>query len=241
VKKGVSLVPQNAMRAASIIPCFVAGAVLLAACGNPHKAHLPFEVRERSLITMSDSVMYVSVVDDVQDSLVLRGPCKDFTEEELRSELFPMLAAKMLATVCSPQQDGVGLAAPQVGLKRRLAVVQRLDKEGEPFEVYPNLRILEYLGGTVRGSEGCLSLPPYRGEVPRREGVVVSWTDPQTLQSVTDTVRGYTAIIFQHEADHLDGILYSDRAGALSSDPDWEAERAPFVAAGAYEKPVWLQ
>ena len=212
---------------------------VLASCGGVKKG--PFEAWERTLIEHSDSVMYVFVVDDRADSLELRDACRELSDEELQSELYASLARKMLATVQSPQQGGVGIAAPQVGLNRRLVALQRHDKEGEPFEVYPNLYILEHLGDTVRGPEGCLSIPGKRGVVPRSEGVIVRWTDPQTLQSVTDTIHGFTAIIFQHETDHLDGILYTDRADTVFTNPAWEAERAPFAAEGAYDKPDWLR
>ena len=216
-----------------------AGALLLAACAGPHKLQGPFEVWERTVITMSDSVMYVGVVSDFMDSLELRATCKDLSDEEIGSDLYQMLARKMTCTVRSPQQGGVGLAAPQVGLFRRVAVIQRLDLPGEPYVVYPNLRIEKHLGDTVRGPEGCLSIPGRRGIVPRSEGVVVSWTDPQTLQTVTEEVHGYVAIIFQHEADHLDGVLYTDLAESVSDDPEWMEERAPYAAAGAYDKPEW--
>ena len=215
-------------------------ACVLASCGGGRKLSGPFEVWERTVITMSDSVMYVYVVGDLADSLELRGACRDLSDEELQSDLYKMLAHKMLCTVQSPQQDGVGIAAPQVGLNRRIVALQRLDKEGEPFEVYPNVRILEHLGDTVRGPEGCLSIPGKRGIVPRSEGVIVRWTDPQTLQTVTDTIHGFTAIIFQHETDHLDGVLYTDRAESVFDNPEWEAERAPYAAEGAYDKPRWL-
>ena len=215
-------------------------AALLLACGSPRKLQGPFEVWERTVITMSDSVMYVFVTSEFMDSLELRATCRDLSEEELRSDLLSMLSTKMLATVRSPQQGGVGIAAPQVGLRRRVVAVQRLDKPGEPFEVYPNIRILAHLGDTVRGPEGCLSIPGMRGIVPRSEGVVVSWTDPQTLQTVTDTVHGFTAIIFQHEIDHLDGILYTDRADTVFVNQAWLDERAPYEAEGAYDKPRWL-
>ena len=228
------------MKTKTFLALFATLAVLLAACGGPHKLKGPFEVWERTVITMSDSVMYVFVVNDFSDSLELRAPCRDLSEEELRSDLYPMLEAKMLATVRSPQQGGVGIAAPQVGLRRRIAAIQRLDQPDEPFVVYPNLRVLEHLGDTVRGPEGCLSIPGMRGIVPRSEGVVVSWTDPQTLQTVTDTVHGFTAIIFQHEIDHLDGILYTDRADTVFVNQAWLDERAPYEAEGAYDKPRWL-
>lgn len=216
-------------------------AVLLLACGGPRKLKGPFEVWERTVITLSDTVMYVFVVTDFMDSLELRAHSRDLSQEELRSDLYPMLTSKMLSTVRSPRYGGVGLAAPQVGLKRRIVALQRLDKPGEPFEVYPNLHLLEHLGDTVRGPEGCLSIPGKRGIVPRFEGVVVSWTDPETLQTVTDTVHGFTAIIFQHEIDHLEGVFYTDRADTVFVDQAWLEERAPYQEAGAYDKPRWLR
>ena len=216
-------------------------AYALASCGGGRKLSGPFEVWERTVITMSDSVMYVYVVEDFADSLELRAVCRDLSDEELQSDLYEMLARKMLCTVQSPQQGGVGIAAPQVGLNRRIVALQRFDKEGEPFEVYPNLYVLEHLGDTVRGPEGCLSVPGKRGIVPRSEGVIVRWTDPQTLQPVTDTIHGFTAIIFQHETDHLDGILYTDRAESVFDNPAWMEERAPYAEAGAYDKPRWLR
>mgnify|MGYP003325382161 CR=1 FL=1 len=124
----------------------------------------------------------------------------------------------MVKTVTDSTVDGVGLAGPQVGLLRRVVAVQRYDKEGYPFEVYPNIYIKEYSPKTVPGKEGCLSVPAESlteaqtgCDVIRSEWVVVSYTDPQTLQTVQDTVKGFTARIFQHETDHLDGILYTDR------------------------------
>ena len=213
---------------------------LTLACGNSRKLKGPFDVWERTVITMNGDIMYVFVTDDRRDSVGLRMPCRDLSEEELQSDLFGMLTEKMLSTVGSPQQGGVGIAAPQVGIHRRVVAVQRLDKEGEPFEVYPNIRIKEYLGGTVRGREGCLSLPGRRGIVPRREGVVITWTDPETLEPRQEEVHGFTAVIFQHEVDHLDGILYIDRADSVWTDQAWLDERLPYAQVGDYDRPGWL-
>ncbi|MCR5352644.1 MAG: peptide deformylase [Bacteroidales bacterium] len=214
-------------------------AVALLSCGGPRKAQGPFEAWERSLIEQSDTVMYVGVVTDAADSVILRTPCRTLSEQELRSGLYRTLASKMVATVRSPQQGGVGIAAPQVGLSLRLAVIQRIDRPDEPYVVYPNIRVLEHLGDTVRGPEGCLSIPGKRGVVPRSEGVIIGWTDPETLEERTEELHGYVAIIFQHETDHLDGILYTDRADSVDDDPEWEAERAPYAMQGAYVKPAW--
>ena len=197
----------------------------------------PFPGRETARIMYSDTVMYVTVVSDPEDSVILRTPSIDFTDKQLQSKQFRTLVDKMKRTVRAPQHDGVGIAAPQVGINRRLIVVQRFDKEGEPFKHYANVYVDSLFGSVTRGPEGCLSIPPMRGIVARYDSVIVRHTDPQTLSVVRDTVGGYTAIIFQHECDHLDGILYTDRAEVLSVNTGWAQERAPFEEKGAYQKP----
>lgn len=171
--------------------------------------------QEKAVISGQGQVMRVLTVDNREDSLFLRGKSIDFSDRDLKSRAFGELAGKMVSTVTDPSQDGVGIAGPQVGLARRIIAVQRFDKEGEPFEVYPNVRIESFSGDIVSGQEGCLSVPGERGSVPRYSVVVVSYKDPMTLRTVRDTVEGFTAVIFQHETDHLDGILYTDRADSL--------------------------
>ena len=192
-----------------------------------------FNSRERLIIERSDSVMYVTVVPE--DSVILRTPCKDFGPDELASPQLQTLIAKMLATVTDPKQEGVGIAAPQVGISRRLVLVQRFDKEGKPFEAYANIRIDSLSTETAVGPEGCLSVPPKRGMVRRSVEVRISYTDPYTLEERSETVSGYTAVIFQHECDHLDGILYTDRTEIVADSPEWEAERQQYT----YKKPEW--
>ena len=193
-----------------------------------------FTRAERALMDVPDSVLYVENVAFSEDSLILRKPCADLSDRALQSKTFRQLAAKMLATVRAPEQDGVGIAAPQVGLSRRVICVQRLDKPGEPFEVYANVRIDTAYGDRVRGPEGCLSVPPYRGYVTRWTDVIISWKDVETLEIKRDTIQGYTAVIFQHECDHLDGILYTDRADTVFYNDRWAAERARYDSLGCY-------
>ena len=193
----------------------------------------PFTPEQRLIIRQSDSVMYVTTWPE--DSAILRTPCVDFTKAELKSKDIKTLMAKMLKTVRSPQQDGVGIAAPQVGISKRLICLQRFDKEGGPFECYPNIHIDSLFGAIGKGPEGCLSVPPMRGLVPRYTSVIVSYLDPETLEPKRDTVTGYTAVIFQHECDHLDGILYIDRADTVYVSPSWEAERRAYD----YARPEW--
>lgn len=157
------------------------------------------------------SVMRVLTVDDPSDSLVLRSLCSDIDVKALKAPEFALLAERMLATVTSPEQDGVGIAGPQVGVLRRVVAVQRFDKDGEPFEVYPNIRITAMRGEFEPGPEGCLSVPGRRGQVLRSRDIDISYTSPLSMQDTTERVQGFTAVIFQHECDHLDGILYIDK------------------------------
>lgn len=165
---------------------------------------------EKALITESENIMRVLTIDNKADSLVLRQNCKNLSVKEIASEEYKTLARKMIATVTSPEQDGVGIAGPQVGITRRVVAVQRFDKEGEPFAVYPNIRVSACRGEKELGAEGCLSIPDRRGEVLRYRDIDITYTSPATLKDTTETINGFTAVIFQHECDHLDGVLYID-------------------------------
>ena len=178
-------------------------------------AQRAFTPAERALIMDSDSLMYVTTIDVPADSAILRTPSVDLTAAELSSPVLQVLLDKMLYTVQDPSQDGVGIAAPQVGLNKRIVCVQRFDKPGEPFECYLNAH-LDSLGGEIAvGPEGCLSIPGKRGLVPRHTRVQIRYVAPGTAEERTEAVEGFTAVIFQHEIDHLDGILYTDRADSV--------------------------
>jgi peptide deformylase len=98
-----------------------------------------------------------------------------------------------------------------VGINRRVILVQRLDKEPQkPFEAYLNPRIEHYSGETVLDWEGCLSIPAGFGQVKRAASIRVSFDRPDGTPAVEE-IQGFTARIFQHEIDHLDGILFIDR------------------------------
>ena len=187
---------------------------------------------EKTIIERSDSVMYVCVMP--QDSAILRAPSQNLELELLQSAPLKTLLDKMYRTLTDPSQDGVGIAAPQIGINRRLILVMRYDKPGEPIEPYLNIQIDSLLGEKVPGPEGCLSLPPYRGIVRRYPRVQISYVKPDGTP-VTEKVEGYSAIIFQHECDHLDGILYTDRADTVMVNENWAEERKGF----SYEKPDW--
>lgn len=171
-----------------------------------------FTSKELSLIHSTDSIMRVLTIDNPADSFVLRDVSTNLSAEALLSEDFAKLSDLMTATVTHPSQDGVGIAGPQVGLNRRVVAVQRFDKEGEPFEVYPNISIVWASDSSSYGPEGCLSVPGRRGEVLRSQEIVIEYDKiTESVETVRDTISGFTAVIFQHEIDHLDGVLYIDR------------------------------
>ena len=174
-----------------------------------------WSVGEKELIRKGDSgIMRVTTIDNKTDSLLLRTASQPLTRREVGSKEFDMLAASLLATVNNPTNSGVGIAAPQVGILRRVVAVQRFDKEGEPFEIYINPEIVSYGPKTVIGGEGCLSIPSLRGEVERATSIEIRWRDDK-YEPHSERIEGFTAVIFQHEIDHLDGILYTDRAESV--------------------------
>lgn len=170
---------------------------------------------EKALLNGDSDVMRVLSVDNPADSAVLYTVCTELPAEALATPEFEQLSRKLLATVVSPDQEGVGIAAPQVGISRRVIAVQRFDKPGEPFEVYPNIKVIALRGEREYGAEGCLSVPGRRGNVLRWRDIDIQYTSLETLKDTVETVTGFTAVIFQHECDHLEGILYIDYADTV--------------------------
>jgi peptide deformylase len=123
------------------------------------------------------------------------------------------LADDMLETMHAA--PGLGLAAPQVGVSKRLIVVDVGYKEGEKADpvVLFNPEIIE-AEGTIEFEEGCLSLPDFNVMVSRAERVVVRGLDMEGKE-IEIEADGFMAVVLQHEIDHLDGILLLDRASML--------------------------
>ena len=170
-----------------------------------------FTVEETELIgKYLDQIMPVLQITNSSDSLFLRQATKELNHADMQSDIFKNLQQQMLLTVCDSAHTGVGIAAPQVGIARRLIAVQRFDKPNEPFEFYANAYIVYYSDDIRIGAEGCLSVPNRREKIERAETIVVKYDHPETLLPCSDTVSGFTAVIFQHEIDHLNGVLYFD-------------------------------
>jgi peptide deformylase len=112
------------------------------------------------------------------------------------------------------EEVGIGLAAPQVGISLRLMVVG--DEKGRGARALVNPVIAEQ-GGEVTAEEGCLSLPGIFADVTRAEWVRLEAHDLEG-NPVSLKARGLTARVFQHEMDHLDGVLFIDRLDPMTRD-----------------------
>ncbi|WP_288279804.1 peptide deformylase [uncultured Prevotella sp.] len=147
---------------------------------------------------------------------VLRKVAEDITPDypELKT-----LITNMWETLAD--SEGIGLAAPQVGLDIRLVVID-LDPLSEDLpeykdfrQVYINAHIVEYdETNTDASEEGCLSLPAIHEKVVRPTRIRVQWMD-ENFQAHDEWIEGYLARVMQHEFDHLDGKMFIDRISPL--------------------------
>lgn len=160
--------------------------------------------------TNPDSLLHVYSVENPQELEVLRAPSVNLTKEVLHSEDFRILKERMLKTVSAA--GAKGLAAPQVGINKAVVVLQRNDKEGSPYEVYPNLFIKEVSKEMDISEETSLSIPDKKQYVDRYVVVVIQYYDIENSKVKLDTINTYESAMFQHYTDHLDGILFTDNS-----------------------------
>lgn len=156
---------------------------------------------------------------------ILRARAPEISADELRTPAVQRLIDDLIET--RRAAGGAGLAATQVGALKRIAVVEvdehtrYLYKPRVPLTVIVNPVIEPLSDERLLINEGCLSVPGLRGDVSRFLEVRVRSLDrrgdPQEL-----TARGLTAGTFQHETDHLDGILFLDRVSDPRSYSTWE-------------------
>lgn len=132
---------------------------------------------------------------------------------EISSEILA-IADEMLATL--EASGGVGLAAPQVFISKRLVIVASKPNQRYPYAplmpatVMINPSFVALSDEKQKDWEGCLSIPSIRGLVPRYRSIRVSYTD-LTGQRLEVDFEGFVARVFQHEYDHLNGLVYLDR------------------------------
>ena len=176
----------------------------------------PFTAAERSLILSGTSEMPFKVlqVTDMQDSLFLRKPSFDLKNFAADSA-FHTLVARLKTTLAA--ENGVGIAAPQVGISKNLFLFMRLDIPDNPVQVVVNPKIVHHPDTLVCFMrDGCLSIPDFSGNSSRYPWIEVEYFDEKG-EKITERLEGYsrqdgfTAIIFQHEYDHTRGVLFTDR------------------------------
>jgi peptide deformylase len=194
---------------------FLFSAVLLffLSCGKSHTQEVDpnfFTAQEKAFIHASDSdaLMKLYTVNVYNDSLVLRNRCFNVIPKDASLEY---LLSRMLQTVKNPLNLGVGIAAPQVGVNRRVMWVQRYDIPLKPWHAILNPKIIAHSDTVQAGNEGCLSVPNAQGSVNRWIWITVEYDARNGEHKIEKITHAYTARIFQHELDHLDRILYIDR------------------------------
>jgi peptide deformylase len=147
---------------------------------------------------------------------VLREKARTVDKSELKTPAVQQFIDSMIDTMY--EYAGVGLAAPQVHESLRVFVAM-LDPEGRgegDAVVFVNPEISVQGDQTVEGWEGCLSIPDIRGRVPRAQHVVVTALDRQGKRFELE-LKDFAARVVQHEADHLDGVLFFDRMKSMDS------------------------
>jgi peptide deformylase len=142
-----------------------------------------------------------------EDVLRQKAQPVDTFDAELQTLVDDMIETMRVA-------PGVGLAAPQIGVSKRVIVVEFGDEYDETIPerlfVLVNPEIVQQSEDQIEGIEGCLSVPGLVGEVARAQSVTVRGQD-QRGKKVTIRAQGWLARIFQHEIDHVNGVLYTDR------------------------------
>ena len=159
---------------------------------------------------------------------VLRAVAEPVGVDELTTPTFQAFLDDLVETMRAA--NGAGLAAPQVGVAKRVFCVEVHDNPRYPYKpdidlrvlVNPELRVLS--GERFMNYEGCLSIPDLRGLLPRALEVELTYTDREGHR-VVEEIRGVSAGTFQHEQDHLDGVLFVDRVEDTRTLTTWDGFR----------------
>lgn len=180
-------------------------------------------------------------IDNPEDKKILKTNCRPV---KLPNRELKQLIADMLETMHAAH--GVGLAAPQIGLPIRLTVIglppvyekreDGTEVEVEPAEEYVliNPKIVKMSDEEIIRQEGCLSLPGWYGDVPRARWVTVEYQDLNGKQRRLRKAGDLLGWVIQHEVDHLNGILFTERVRDLSTlrDLSNEQEQAELAEKG---------
>lgn len=192
---------------------------------------MAFTEREIEIIRNGDieTRFRVLLTTDAIDSFVLRMKSSDVNIDSITTDEDLQLLIKRLI-VTMKEAGGVGIAAPQVGVLKNIFIFMRIDKPGFPIQVAINPRIVNHPNETVCfEGDGCLSIPNISANSIRYPWVEVEYWD-ENGDFHKEKHMGYsreydfTSIIFQHEFDHLNGVLFTDKI-YTSSDKETGADQ----------------
>ncbi len=167
-----------------------------------------FTKEEKAFILEGDvkTGLPIYQTDKKEQQKVLLAQSQDISPKD---KTLPILVERMRLALAATE-GGVGIAAPQVGVNRRVVLVQRFDKTDYPVEYFINPKILWRSELLNKGPEGDLSIDKFREPFYRSYSIRLEYYDLQNKKH-DEMVEGFTAVIFQHEIDHLSGILISDK------------------------------
>ena len=146
---------------------------------------------------------------------ILRNKTKDMPINEIKSENTQKIIEKMIKTM--RKHNGAGLAANQIYEPIRICIIEVLDNPRYkhlntiPLKVLINPKvIIKKNTATFNSYEGCLSVPNLRGKVKRYNTINVTYYT-KDAKKITENIKGLESIVYQHEIDHLDGYLFTDK------------------------------
>lgn len=161
-----------------------------------------FRITDKS----ADSAM---VIYQTADSLKKKVLLAKSADVKTRNKFTKILVERMKYSLLTTK-GGVGIAAPQVGINRNIIWVKRFDKKDVPLEYFLNPKITWRSEILNLGAEGDLSIEKFRDQFFRSRVIQVEYFDLKGKKHI-ELVEGFTAVIFQHEIDHLSGILITDK------------------------------
>ena len=185
---------------------------LMLSCNTTQR--LTNKEKELILLASDETPFDVLKINILTDSLILRKKCSniDFNKD---TAIIAHLIKRMKSTL--DVESGVGLAAPQIGISRNLFLIMRIDKPEKNVEVVINPKIVSKPEQTVCFErDGCLSIPNVSGNSVRYPWIEVAYFNEKG-EKITEKLSGhsrqtdFTGIIFQHEYDHLQGVMFTDK------------------------------
>jgi len=167
-----------------------------------------FSKEEKTLILAGDvkTALPIYQTDKEDQHKVLLAQSEEISPKD---KTLPILIERMKLALAETG-GGVGIAGPQVGINRRVILVQRFDKKDAPVEYFINPKITWWSELLNKGPEGDLSIENFRDAFYRSYSIRLEYYDLDNKKN-EEMVEGFTAVIFQHEIDHLFGILIPDK------------------------------